>query len=230
METPPINGADAAIVLVIAISGLFAFFRGFVHELLAVVSWIGAGIATLYGFPYAQPEVRKLISVQLIADMTAGVGIFLIVLVALAILTRLVSNRIRNSALGPLDRSLGLLFGFLRGAVLVCMAWLVLLWVLPRQDHPEWIIEAKALPLVERGAATLVELIPERLRGKGTETLGETKDKGEQLLELEQSYKNLMSPSTKGDAQEGEPGYNSRMRDDMQRAVEGITGAEEPAQ
>ena len=58
MEAPPINVTDVVIALVILISGLFALFRGFVHELLAVVSWVGAGVATLYGFPYLQPPVR----------------------------------------------------------------------------------------------------------------------------------------------------------------------------
>ncbi len=149
------------IALVILSSGLFAFFRGFVHELLAVISWIGAGLATLYGFPYLQPRVRELITVPLIADMTAGVAIFLIALIMLSILTRILSRRVRASALGPLDRSLGLVFGFLRGAVLVCVAWL-----LPREDHPEWITEAKLRPLVARGSVLLVGLLPERPAAK----------------------------------------------------------------
>ncbi len=47
METPPINLTDVAVVVVIVISGLLAFFRGLVHEVLAVISWIGAAMATL---------------------------------------------------------------------------------------------------------------------------------------------------------------------------------------
>ena len=155
MEAPPINVTDVVIALVILSSGLFAFFRGFVHELLAVISWIGAALATLYGFPYLQPHVRELITVPLIADMTAGVAIFLVVLIALSILTRILSHRIRTSALGPLDRALGLVFGFLRGAALVCIAWLIFAWLLPREDYPEWITEAKLRPLVERGSVLL---------------------------------------------------------------------------
>ena len=48
METSPINLTDAAVVLVIAISGLLALFRGLVHEVLAVISWIGAALATAH--------------------------------------------------------------------------------------------------------------------------------------------------------------------------------------
>ncbi len=230
MEAPPINVTDVMVALVILISGLLAFFRGFVHELLAVISWIGAGLATLYGFPYLRPQVRDLITVPLIADMTAGVAIFLIVLIVLSILTRVVSRRIRTSALGPLDRSLGLVFGFLRGAVLVCVAWLVFAWLLPREDHPEWVTEAKVLPLVQRGSVLLVGLLPERLRGGPAAAPGAAGSKAEQLRALEQSYQDFLSPQTKGDAPENEPGYNSRERDEMRRAIEGIGGSKEGAE
>ena len=103
METPPINLTDAAVVLVIAISGLLALFRGLVHEVLAVISWIGAALATIYGFPYARPYATEMITVPLIADMVAGVGIFLVSLILLSVLTNFIAHRIRQSALGPLD-------------------------------------------------------------------------------------------------------------------------------
>ncbi len=230
MEAPPINVTDVVIALVILISGLFAFFRGFVHELLAVISWIGAALATLYGFPYFQPHVRELITVPLIADMTAGVVIFLIVLIVLSILTRILSHRIRTSALGPLDRSVGLVFGFLRGAVLVCVAWLMFAWLLPREDHPEWVTEAKVRPLVERGSVLLVGLLPERLRGGPTAIPGAAGSEAEQLRAIRKEYQNLLNPPTKGDAPEDEPGYNSGMRDEMRRAIEGIGGSKEGAE
>jgi membrane protein required for colicin V production len=227
METSPINVTDLGIILILLVSGVFAFFRGLVHELLAVVSWIGAAIATLYGFPFAQPEARKLISVPLIADMAAGVGIFLIVLVLLSVLTRVVSHRIRHSSLGPLDRSLGLIFGFLRGAVLVCLAWLAFIWLLPPEDHPEWITEARALPLVERGSAALTALAPEHLREQIPKSAPAGSEAGTQ------SYRSLLDPAVKDDAPGAEPGYNSRMRQEMQRAIEaatqGLAGAEEGA-
>ncbi len=236
MEAPPINVTDVMVALVILISGLLAFFRGFVHELLAVVSWIGAGLATIYGFPYLRPQVRELIAVPLIADMTAGVAIFLIALIALSILTRVVSRRIRTSALGPLDRSLGLVFGLLRGAVLVCVAWLIFAWLLPREDHPEWVTEAKLRPLVERGSVLLVGLLPERLPvpeqlgGGWITTPGAAESKDEQLRAIQKEYQNLLNPPTKGDAPENEPGYNTRMRDEMRRAIEGIGGSKEGAE
>ncbi|MFQ6017119.1 MAG: CvpA family protein, partial [Kiloniellaceae bacterium] len=219
------------VLLVLVASGVFAFFRGLVHELLAVVSWIGAAIVTYSSFPYVKPVAHNFKSVPpLIAEIGAGVLIFLAVLVILSVLTRILSRRVRHSSLGALDRSLGLVFGFLRGAVLVCVAWLALIWMLPREDHPDWITEARSLPLVQRGGTILVDLIPPRLRG---EALGAPDGNGaDRLRETEKSFQSLLNPVRKGDARAGEPGYNERMRDDMQRAIEaatqGIVGAEEP--
>ncbi len=229
MEASPINLTDAAVVLVVLISGLLAFIRGLVHEVLAVVSWIGAALATIYGFPYARPYATELITVPLIADMVAGVGIFLITLIVLSVLTNFIAHRIRRSALGPLDRSLGLVFGFLRGTALIAVAWLSFTMLLPREDHPKWITEAKVRPLVERGATLLVSLLPERMRRELGEISDTTEDGIEELQRL-QDYRNLLSPPAKDNAPTGEPGYNSLERDEMQRAIEGIGGSGEESQ
>ncbi len=229
METSPINLTDAAVVLVMLISGLLAFFRGLVHEVLAVVSWIGAALATIYGFPYARPYATELITVPLIADMVAGVGIFLVTLILLSVLTNFVSHRIRQSALGPLDRSLGLVFGFLRGAALIAVAWLAFTLLLPREDHPKWITEAKVRPLVVRSAVLLVSILPERLRRELGAKSDTAKDGIDELQRL-QDYRNMLNPPAKSDAPAGEPGYNSRERDEMQRAIEGIGGSGEVSQ
>ena len=229
MESSPINLADIAVIVVILISGLLAFFRGLVHEVLAVISWIGAALATIYGFPYARPYATDLITVPLIADMVAGVGIFLVTLILLSVLTNFIAHRIRQSALGPLDRSLGLIFGFLRGAALIAVAWVVFALLMPREDHPQWVVEAKVRPLVERSAVLLVSILPERLR-RELGTISDTAQDGLEDLQGMQDFQNMLNPPAKDDATAGEPGYNSRERDEMLRAIEGIGGSGEETQ
>jgi membrane protein required for colicin V production len=184
----------------------------------------------IHGREIPRGSLRRALSVFISALMVVFLGIFLIVLIVLMILIRILSHRIRNSALGPLDRSLGLVFGFLRGAVLVCVAWLIFAWLLPRQDHPEWVTEAKHRPLVERGSVLRVGLLPERLRGGPAATPGAAGSEAEQLRAIRKEYQNLLNPPTKGDAPENEPGYNTRMRDEMRRAIEGIGGSKEGAE
>lgn len=69
----------------------------------------------------------------------------------------------------------------------------------------------------------------EKLRDQPTEP-GATGSEAEQLRAIRREYQNLLNPPTKGDAPENEPGYNSRMRDEMRRAIEGIGGSKEGAE
>lgn len=69
---------------------------------------------------------------------------------------------------------------------------------------------------------------PEAREVSTTETKPESQ--ADQLRRLEQEYQNLLNPPAKDDAQPGEPGYNSRERDEMRRAIEGIGGSDKESQ
>ncbi len=227
MDSLPINIADALVLVVVVVSGVFAFIRGFVHELFGIGAWIGAAFATLYGFPHVQPYARDIISIELLADVAAGVVLFILVLVTLSLLTRVLSDRVRDSSLGPLDRSLGLLFGFLRGAVLVCLAWLALTWALPPQDWPGWVVEARTRPLMQEGTKLLRTLLPERLLEEGGMAADDALRRAEQAREAEQSFRRLVTPLPDGDGQAEAPEYNQPMRDGLERVIEDY--AQEPS-
>src|SRR3546814_2395400 len=96
MDSLPINLADLIVIVVLLLSGFFAFVRGFVHEVLAVGSWVGAAFVTLYAYPLVQPWLLGVITVEFIASLLTGVGLFLITLVLFSVLTRMLSNRIRS--------------------------------------------------------------------------------------------------------------------------------------
>ena len=217
MDDLPINVTDLAIFVVILISGALAFVRGFVHELLAVAAWIGAAVAMVYGLPHVLPYARDLIAIKILAEIAAGASIFILVLVGLSVLTHMLSRHIRESSLGAVDRSLGLLFGFLRGAFLVCVVWIVLLWGLPREDHPAWIAEARALPLVEQGADVILEALPEDLRPDLTQNAG-TPPSLQLLIKPEVST----TPTSGSDqaGPDGDAGYKDAERKDLQRLLE----------
>jgi len=214
-ERLPINVTDLAIILVILISGVFALIRGFVHEVLAIGSWLGAAIATLFAFPFAQPLARQYIAIPLVADIVTGVVIFLLVLVLLSILTHWIAARVQKSSLGALDRSLGLLFGLFRGALIVCAAWVAFIYLVPRpEDHPPWMTEARSLPLVEQGAVMLVSLVPSALLPKDFPARQATP------LEDGQSFDSLLRPQPKGTAPDDTSGYKDVERKELQRLME----------
>jgi len=207
MDSFPINSADLIVVAVILISGLFAFVRGLVHELLALGAWIGAGIATYYGIDHVIPVARRLTEVQPVADIGAGAVLFLGVLIVLSVLTRILVKQVRQSSLGALDRSLGLLFGLARGALIVAIAWLAAAWAYQEEPLPEWVAEARSLPLVQEGARELYELLPEGLK---PEEVPPALQAAEGLKGI--TFEDLEAPAPKSAVQDDQSGYNSDAR------------------
>ncbi|MBC6416916.1 MAG: CvpA family protein [Rhodospirillales bacterium] len=162
---------DVAVLGVILLSALLALMRGFVHEILSFSAWIGAAVATIYGFPFARPYARELIGMSILADIAVGVAIFLVSLVVLTLLAKLLAELVQGSRLSAIDRILGLLFGMARGAAIVCLAWLIFAWLAPQSSQrPEWIQTAATLELLQEGASWLEDLLPQSF----LTSLGET--------------------------------------------------------
>lgn len=214
MDVLGFNLIDLIVVTVIVLSGVFALARGFVKEVLSIISWVGAVFATLYGFNIASAVARRFIGAPLIADAVAGGALFLITLFALSFVSGLISNRVRGSAAGSVDRSLGFVFGLLRGFVLISIAYLALSWVLPPAEQPTWVRAAKTMPLLERGAGLLASFAPAAL---GANTLEQrsmpANDRGARSAQDSSAVKPL--PPVSG------PGYKMDERREMDRLIQG---------
>ena len=160
------NWVDLVVLAVIALSGLLAFMRGLVREVLGVGAWVVAAlVASSYGvFPYVQPWVRRQFSDPTTADLVAFGSVFLIVLIVLWVVAGALSSLVRGSALGGLDRTLGFVFGLARGAVLVAVAYVLVGMVIPTEQWPAPVLHARFLPAVHHGAAWLADQVPRHYR------------------------------------------------------------------
>jgi membrane protein required for colicin V production len=220
----PINIVDLAVLAVLALSAIVAFVRGCVHEVLSIGAWVGAALATLYGFGQVQPYARQLIAIDLLADIGAGVLLFVVTLILLSLVTRMLAGKVRDSSLGALDRTLGLVFGLARGVVLVAVAWLVLTWALPEESQrPDYLREAKTKRWVALSADTLERLLPETLQREGAAAVDRVKDGAQDAQRARDAYEALSQPKVEGEKPEGQPGYSADERQGMERLSDQIT-------
>jgi membrane protein required for colicin V production len=210
-----VNGFDLAVAGVLLVSAGFAYFRGFVHEVLSITGWIGAAAAAIYGFPHAKPYFRQFIENALFADIAAGAALFLVALVVLSILARAISRRVKDSALGALDRALGFLFGLARGALIVVLAFVVYMLAVPPKERPAWVAKARTTPWMGAGASLLIGALPpstaDRL-GLGRPKTGDATP--------EPTIRDLLQPRPKAPDQAPPEGYSEKERQDMQRLID----------
>lgn len=153
---------DLAVLSVMILSCLFAFFRGFVRELLSLGAWMGAGIVTLYYFR----DVAQLIKPSVKSDMVAGglatLGLYVVSLLAFSLLNALIMRLFRDSGeVGAVDNVLGLVFGALRGAFLISLAYFLMTIFISADTEPNWLKNATTHNIVERGAVILGQAAPD---------------------------------------------------------------------
>jgi membrane protein required for colicin V production len=139
------NGADLLILGVLVLSTLLGLVRGFVREAIAVLAWLGGlWLAWRYA-PLLEPYLGGTIGEPPVSTWTARALIVLLVLVVGWMIAALLSHLLRHSGLSLLvDRLLGALFGFLRGAVVIAVFVLVGRFV--ELTEVEWWKESQLLP------------------------------------------------------------------------------------
>ena len=123
---------DAGVAVVALLSGMLAYSRGFTRELFAIAGWIAAAVAAFYIAPMLEPLIREVpvvgafLAASCVISMIAAFTIVVaIALLILSVFTPLISGLVLESALGPLDRMFGFIFGVARGLVLIAIVFLI---------------------------------------------------------------------------------------------------------
>jgi membrane protein required for colicin V production len=230
MDGLPINPADLIVLAIIVISGLLAFARGLVREVLSIVGWVGAAIITLYGIQYVRPYVGLFVRQdQIIVDVVSGTIIFIVTLVALSLASVGVARQVKDSQLNTLDSSLGFVFGVARGMVLICLSYMVMLWALPPAEHPKALREARTLPFIETGAELIKGLVPETWRGATAKRSEEMRRDAEAEAKRAagKAMDTLMQPQVKPAPARETQGYQDKDRQQLDRLMQGTKGTQQ---
>ena len=182
MET--VGWVDLGVAAVVLLSAIFAFYRGFMREVLAIAGWVGAAVFAFHYYGDVRPHIEPYLKDELLTDVATAAGLFLSSLVVFWLVIHFIVNRVKKSALNALDRSLGFVFGVARGVVVVALAFMLgetMIWPpeehsppgdeehllagdeeRPRSARPEWVSGARSLPLIKYAANTMKALLPEK--------------------------------------------------------------------
>jgi membrane protein required for colicin V production len=154
----PLTIVDFVVLGILLISGLIAAYRGFMKETLTVSAWFVAALAAVFVWPIAKPFARSLLQPEMLADILALIGVFFLLLIPASFVSFRLTELVRGSHAGPLDRSLGFVFGVARGLLVVGLGYIVYSSLAPSAKQPEWVREARLLPVVKGTADVILSL------------------------------------------------------------------------
>lgn len=122
---------DIVSIIVITLSVLWAVHRGFAEELSAVIAWGGAIVLCYFLYHFLSERLTPWINDEKSSRTVAIIVSFIVLLVVTRMLTRSFGQFLKKNIFGNLDRVLGIVFGALRGYLVLVIAFIGLRYFFP---------------------------------------------------------------------------------------------------
>ncbi len=238
---------DTIVIAVLLISALHAFWRGFIREILTIFGAIGGLLAALAFGDDVRPfmdtwlgvagdekaaKLFDVIPMTLVSAVLAYGVVFILIFGVLSFISHLIAEQVRALGLGAVDRTLGVVFGLLRGLLILGIFYLPVHIVMDKDTKKEWFKESRTHLYVEAVSSWLQNMMPSMMvpfgDDEGTSTSGENgKNAREHLEELDvlkpgSSVRPKTEEATTPDpaATAPESGYDPNARRDLDRLID----------
>ncbi len=150
---------DYLTLFVLLASVVISATRGLVREILSLASWVAAFmVANLYGETLAQ-WLPAIVPGALTRLIIAFVVLFIGTRLLMGLLILMCESLIKAGGLSFVDRSLGSLFGFARGLLIVLIT-VILCGMTAIPQQPFW-KDAMLSPLAESAARSVKPFLPD---------------------------------------------------------------------
>ncbi len=145
------------LVLLFAIGGLM---RGFTQEAFSLAGWIAAAVVVRF----FHEDATAWLAPRTGGDASGAIIAFLLLFFGTLILGRILATTLggatRRSAIGPIDRVLGLGFGAVKGIILASALFLLTQFGTglfdPDRTPPDWLLKSRSAPLLALSADAMV--------------------------------------------------------------------------
>ena len=204
---------DYIYVGVVSASTIWAFFRGGVYETVATLSWVVAAVAARFASPWLDKLLQSWfeLSSSTVGTLIASYFIvFFVILMLVGFFNQKLRDRIHDSMMKVTDRTLGIIFGIVRGIVVMGIVYWVSLWyysdapVLPR-----WLETARTRPIMQYTAEKLDQwFVP----GAPNKLLARDRAASIESMKIFQNLINPAVSSNKETDEVAETGYKSSER------------------
>ncbi len=161
---------DVGVGVLVLISAILATARGLTREVLSLATWAGSAAIAVYMWQYHPDIARQYIAEPVVADIATVVVTFIVALIVLHLLTMRIADFVVDSRIGPIDRTLGFVFGVLRGILIAIVITIFGTWLLPN-NLPDWAANAQTRQPLQDMGNTLISMLPDGLEQQVTDIL-----------------------------------------------------------
>jgi membrane protein required for colicin V production len=161
---------DVGVGVLVLISAILATARGLTREVLSLATWAGSAAIAIYMWQYHPEIARGYIEDPMIADGATVIVSFIVSLIVLHLLTMRIADFVVDSRIGPIDRTLGFVFGVLRGILIAIVITIFGTWLLS-DNMPPWARDAQSLPYLQNMGDSLISMLPPELEEQVREFL-----------------------------------------------------------
>lgn len=137
------NLADLLIIVVLVVSVVSAFVKGFFVEVFSLAGVILGLFIAAANYEVCAPWILRIVHNHQAANLIAFLLIALLVMLLAGIVGRLCRGLFRKVGLGIVDRLLGAVFGFVKGCIVVTLVLMGVVAFLPRQN---WLVTSRLAP------------------------------------------------------------------------------------
>lgn len=149
---------DYVIIGIILVSTLISLVRGFVKEVISLLTWVAAFVVALGFSQPAAAMVPRAVDIPSARVAIAFMVLFVVVLIVGGIINWAISTLVNKTGLSGTDRSVGMVFGLTRGVFIVAI--LILLAGLTAAPQSPWWQGSVLLPHFTVVAEWIKALLP----------------------------------------------------------------------
>ena len=157
-----VSSFDIIFVIIIILSLIKCYKKGFVLSLLSASKWLLAYVVTLFLFPKTKPYFEDIIDNEYVLDITLGVCLFIIVIFFILLANKGVGKAVTYTGIGGLDKIFGFFFGFIRGYVISVCIFATVDIIYNSDRWPIDLEKSLSFQLVEKGSNYLIKEFPDK--------------------------------------------------------------------
>lgn len=184
---------DYIYVGVILASTIWATIRGGVYETIATLSWVVAAVSARFASPWLDTLLQSWfdLSESTVGTLVASYFIvFFAILLLVGFLNQKLRDKIQDSIMNVTDKTLGVIFGIIRGIVVMGIFYWGALWYYSDTPFlPNWLAQSRTRPIMQ---ITAVKLDDWFFPGPENRLLARDMAGTHEAMEI---YKNLINPA-----------------------------------